>query len=380
MPFMRHCCVPTGLMTTSVFQGAICGTCQASLKGASEWVVDRLLSHSGKGSDAMFEVLWSTGDITWAPLREVRHLQVYDEYCEAMGMATGVPDDKKGTRTPPSNVVRTGHPAVSAKVARLQFIRGAGSYPGEPPAGYDEYKKREKYAPTPEEYRELIARTSANRFGESVDEVRMPAAAFKYALDAIASKPVIVQTHWQPQAPPAREPLPFGGSGGFRGRTRGGFAGRGGRSFGFRGSPAGQGGRGPFGATAAPRAFRGRLGLTGGGQHASARNNAANLQGVYDVLGEVLSDLTGLSDHLGGPRGPKRNHGPRNRPRRQQTDHVAPVTNTETVNYVDDVLVVHHDEQVTGDAMQGVEEDLPGLDDDDEEPILYDETGEAVQF
>ncbi|KAF9232335.1 hypothetical protein BU15DRAFT_20857, partial [Melanogaster broomeanus] len=55
-----------------------------------------------------------------------------------------------------------------------QFIRGAGSYPGDPPAGYDEYKKREKYAPTPEEYRDLIARTSANRFGESIDEVHMP--------------------------------------------------------------------------------------------------------------------------------------------------------------------------------------------------------------
>ncbi|KAF9234432.1 hypothetical protein BU15DRAFT_65733 [Melanogaster broomeanus] len=171
-------------------------------------------------------------------------------------------------------------PLPSGYTAQDYFIRGAGSYPGEPPAGYDEYKKREKYAPTQK---------------KSVDEVRMPAAAFKYALDAIASKP------------------------GVSAGDAGGFAGRGGRSFGFRGSPAGQGGRGPFGATAAPRAFRGRLGLTGGGQHASARNNAANLQ-------------------------------------------------------------VHHDEQVTGDAMQGVEEDLPGLDDDDEEPILYDETGEAVQF
>ncbi|KAF8836741.1 hypothetical protein BDN67DRAFT_863381, partial [Paxillus ammoniavirescens] len=29
----------------------------------SEWVVDRLLSHSEKGDNAMFKVLWSTGDI-----------------------------------------------------------------------------------------------------------------------------------------------------------------------------------------------------------------------------------------------------------------------------------------------------------------------------
>ncbi|KIJ07858.1 hypothetical protein PAXINDRAFT_22648, partial [Paxillus involutus ATCC 200175] len=31
---------------------------------ASEWVVDRLLSHSGKGEDAMFEVQWSMRDVT----------------------------------------------------------------------------------------------------------------------------------------------------------------------------------------------------------------------------------------------------------------------------------------------------------------------------
>ncbi|KIJ11436.1 hypothetical protein PAXINDRAFT_15645 [Paxillus involutus ATCC 200175] len=48
--------------------------------------------------------------------------------------------------------------------------------------GYEEYKKREKYTPTPDKYKDIIARSSANRFGESLDEVRMPAAAFKYTL------------------------------------------------------------------------------------------------------------------------------------------------------------------------------------------------------
>ncbi|KAF7324030.1 DNA/RNA polymerase [Mycena kentingensis (nom. inval.)] len=39
------------------------------------------------GTDADFEILWSTGDITWAPFIEVKHLVEMDAYCEAMGVA-----------------------------------------------------------------------------------------------------------------------------------------------------------------------------------------------------------------------------------------------------------------------------------------------------
>ncbi|KAF8988994.1 hypothetical protein BDQ17DRAFT_1334329 [Cyathus striatus] len=53
----------------------------------SEWSVDHILSHSGKGLDAQFEILWSTGDTTWAPYEEVGHLNAMDEYCEAMGIS-----------------------------------------------------------------------------------------------------------------------------------------------------------------------------------------------------------------------------------------------------------------------------------------------------
>ena len=51
-----------------------------------EWAVDRIMSHIGKGADADFEVQWSTGDITWVPYRDVKHLQVLTEYCEALGI------------------------------------------------------------------------------------------------------------------------------------------------------------------------------------------------------------------------------------------------------------------------------------------------------
>ncbi|KIJ07859.1 hypothetical protein PAXINDRAFT_158293 [Paxillus involutus ATCC 200175] len=52
----------------------------------------------------------------------------------------------------------------------MSFLRGQGAYPGDPPLGYEEYKKREKYTPTPDKYKDIIARSSANRFGESLDE------------------------------------------------------------------------------------------------------------------------------------------------------------------------------------------------------------------
>ena len=52
-----------------------------------EWAVDRFLSHIGRGAAAEFEVQWSTGDVTWVPYRDVKHLQAFTEYCEALGIS-----------------------------------------------------------------------------------------------------------------------------------------------------------------------------------------------------------------------------------------------------------------------------------------------------
>ena len=51
-----------------------------------EWSIDRILSHAGRGTDALFEIQWSTGDVTWAPYAELKGLSVLDEYLEAMGV------------------------------------------------------------------------------------------------------------------------------------------------------------------------------------------------------------------------------------------------------------------------------------------------------
>ncbi|KAI0078734.1 hypothetical protein K474DRAFT_1563574, partial [Panus rudis PR-1116 ss-1] len=52
----------------------------------TEWAVDRIISHSGKGVNAEFEVQWSNGDVTWLPYHEVKHLEAMDAYCDAMGI------------------------------------------------------------------------------------------------------------------------------------------------------------------------------------------------------------------------------------------------------------------------------------------------------
>ena len=50
-----------------------------------QWAVDRVLRHFGKGKDILFEVLWSSGDTTWARLRDIKHTTALEAYLEAMG-------------------------------------------------------------------------------------------------------------------------------------------------------------------------------------------------------------------------------------------------------------------------------------------------------
>ncbi|RXW19433.1 hypothetical protein EST38_g6418 [Candolleomyces aberdarensis] len=50
----------------------------------SEWSVDRILSHSGTGRNAMFEVKWRAGDITWLPHDQLDGLEPLRAYLEAL--------------------------------------------------------------------------------------------------------------------------------------------------------------------------------------------------------------------------------------------------------------------------------------------------------
>ncbi|KIK91350.1 hypothetical protein PAXRUDRAFT_797952 [Paxillus rubicundulus Ve08.2h10] len=62
-------------------------------KPKPEWAVDKVLAHYGTGKDALFEMRWTTGDITWLSYNQIVHLDALDEYLKLQ--------DVEGIRTPP---------------------------------------------------------------------------------------------------------------------------------------------------------------------------------------------------------------------------------------------------------------------------------------
>ena len=67
-----------------------------------EWAVDRIRSHAGIGEGSVFEILWKSGDVTWMPFYQIRHLQALETYLELMGVenASKLP---AGKGKPPSD-------------------------------------------------------------------------------------------------------------------------------------------------------------------------------------------------------------------------------------------------------------------------------------
>ncbi|KAF7348752.1 Retrovirus-related Pol polyprotein from transposon 17.6 [Mycena venus] len=53
----------------------------------NEWAVDRVLSHHGRRSKALFEILWKSGDKNWMPYPQAKRLEALNEYFEAIGIS-----------------------------------------------------------------------------------------------------------------------------------------------------------------------------------------------------------------------------------------------------------------------------------------------------
>jgi hypothetical protein len=69
----------------------------------SEWEVDRIVAHSGSGSDALFKILWKSGDYSWEQYRSIRHLSALAGYYEALGVV-GIQSLPRGTATLPDDI------------------------------------------------------------------------------------------------------------------------------------------------------------------------------------------------------------------------------------------------------------------------------------
>ena len=55
---------------------------------STEWAADKILSHSGSKSDALFEVLWKSGNKTWLLKDQAEDLNLLRPYLEAIGAKT----------------------------------------------------------------------------------------------------------------------------------------------------------------------------------------------------------------------------------------------------------------------------------------------------
>ncbi|KXN86453.1 hypothetical protein AN958_10082, partial [Leucoagaricus sp. SymC.cos] len=59
--------------------------------------LDHVHSHSGSKHNALFKIVWKSGDITWLPYDKVEHLTALDQYFEVLGIE-GV-DQLQGNET-----------------------------------------------------------------------------------------------------------------------------------------------------------------------------------------------------------------------------------------------------------------------------------------
>ena len=59
----------------------------AGLGKTEEWAVSSINTHHGKGADALFELMWKSGDRTWLPYHEISHLEALTQYFKAQGVS-----------------------------------------------------------------------------------------------------------------------------------------------------------------------------------------------------------------------------------------------------------------------------------------------------
>ena len=71
-----------------LFPGRLDSQLGGDIDPEGEWAVDKILSHFGSNKDAIFEIKWKAGDITWLPYAQISHLQALIDYFELLGIET----------------------------------------------------------------------------------------------------------------------------------------------------------------------------------------------------------------------------------------------------------------------------------------------------
>ena len=70
-----------------LFPGRMDTQIGGDLEADDEWAVDRIILHAGSGTDAVFEIKWKSGDITWLPYYQITHLNALTKYMDLLGIS-----------------------------------------------------------------------------------------------------------------------------------------------------------------------------------------------------------------------------------------------------------------------------------------------------
>lgn len=71
-----------------------------------EWAVDHIMEHAGSKMDAIFEIQWKMGDVTWLPYYQASHLTALQQYFDVLSIKN-VSQLAKAKGQPPSNDPQT---------------------------------------------------------------------------------------------------------------------------------------------------------------------------------------------------------------------------------------------------------------------------------
>jgi len=85
-----------------LFPGRLDDQLESNDHSESEWAVDKILNHSGSTDQALFEILWKAGDITWLPYSQIDHLHALKDYLELLKV-DNIKDLQFGKGKPPTN-------------------------------------------------------------------------------------------------------------------------------------------------------------------------------------------------------------------------------------------------------------------------------------
>ena len=69
-----------------LFPGRLDSHISNEIDPEGEWAVNSILSHYGSCEDALFEIKWRSGDITWMPYYQINGLQALVSYFEVLGI------------------------------------------------------------------------------------------------------------------------------------------------------------------------------------------------------------------------------------------------------------------------------------------------------